>query len=199
MNFQLLELPLSTWEDISLSRLFPPRIPSPLIMLFGMCGESTDVQARSEPGSGPYYCNSIITVLRGVISSLHQEPGFRDTERDRQQRCCFISSLFWAWELTVLLFPPFSLISGFFVFRVWPSAVWETCWPSCNSHSALWGLCSLGAWNRLASSFGMWQRAITLTQRASAWSQHAPHSKTLSSDLHISQEAKMGIIEEKIE
>lgn len=48
---------------------------------------------------------------------------------------------------------------------------------SCNSHSALRGLCSLRAWHRLASSFEMWQRAITLTQRASAWSRHAPYAK----------------------
>lgn len=48
---------------------------------------------------------------------------------------------------------------------------------SCNSHSAPQGLCSLRALHRLASSFEMWQRAITLTQRASSWSQHPPYAK----------------------
>lgn len=157
-------------------------------MFFGVCGEKRALQARSEPGSGPHYCTSTVTVLRGVISSLHQQPGLRETERGKERRCCFIASLFWAWELAVPLFSLFPSFQAFFVFHVWPSAGWETCWQVVTLTRLGEGFV-LCAWHRLASSLAMWQRAITLTQGASA---ALPVLKTLFSDLQHQSASKDG-------
>lgn len=100
----------------------------------------------------------------------------RNRERQRA-KVLFYSKPFLSLRAHCAIISPFSLISGLFCVSCLALGRLRDVLTSCNSHSAWWGLCSLCAWHRLASSFEMWQRAITPTQRASARARHAPRAK----------------------